>query len=431
MSIIKIYREIELPLIPVIADMEDAGIRIDISLLGKLSEEFKARIAELEQEIYSIVGKEFNIASPRQLGEILFEDMGIEGAKKTKTGAYKTGVEILEELSASGHTIADKVLEWRHFSKLTSNYTDTLPKQAINGRVHTSYSMTGAMTGRLSSSDPNLQNIPIRTEEGRKIRQAFIADDGYKLIAADYSQIELRILAHIADIEPLKTAFINGEDIHSATARDMFGVDEVSSELRRKAKTINFGIIYGISPHGLAMRLGITRDEASRYMTAYFEKYGGIKKYMDEMKQKAKKDGFVETIFGRRCYIKGINDKNANIRGFSERLAINAPIQGTAADIIKMAMIDVHKSLQSDCGRGVACHALGSGTPDPYTVNTSKKLKNTKMLLQVHDELIFETKENEVDEAMKLIKDKMENAVKLSIPLTVDINSGDNWDEVH
>ena len=400
----EIYTRIEQPLIDVIVDMEDEGIKVDSCILKDLSNKFKTKIVAVEEEIYAIVGRKFNVASPKQLGEILFGEMSIPSVKKTKGGALSTSVEVLEELAAQGHTIADKILEHRHFSKLVSTYTDALPKQIKKGRIHTSFSMVGATTGRLSSSEPNLQNIPIRTDEGRSIRSAFIAEKGNKLISADYSQIELRILAHVADIPSLKQAFINGDDIHTITAQQIFGVTDVTPDLRRKAKTINFGIIYGISPHGLATRLGISRSEAKQYIDAYFEQYAGIKQYMDDTIVFAKENGYVDTLFGRRCHIKNINNKNGTLGGFAQRVAINAPIQGTAADIIKKAMVKVHKDLDGS---------------------------DTKMLLQVHDELIFETPEAGVAEAMRIIKNAMETVASLSIPLLVDINSGDNWGEIH
>ena len=335
--------------------------------------------------------------------------MKLEGGKKSdKSGAYGTGVEVLEELAEEGHILPQKILDWRQLAKLKSTYTDSLAAQ-INpktGRVHTSFAMAITSTGRLSSSEPNLQNIPIRSVEGKKIRACFIAEAGNLLLAADYSQIELRLLAHIADIPELKTAFRNGDDIHAITASQMFGVpvSEVNSDLRRKAKTINFGIIYGISAHGLATRLGISRTEAAVYIEKYLKQYSGIKDYMESCKEFARKNGFVETLFGRRCHTPSINDKNGMRRQFAERAAINAPLQGTAADIIKRAMVSI-------------------GTPSP--------LVGGKMLLQVHDELVFEVAENAVSEASKIIKNCMESAANLSIPLTVDIGIGKNWSEAH
>jgi len=403
-----LYETIERPLISVLVAMEERGIKIDNSMLAGLSIEFAGKMLALEEESYQSVGHKFNLGSPKQLGEILFDEMGIAGGKKNKTGAYSTSAEVLEDLAANGNQVAKLVLEWRQISKLKSTYSDSLPTQ-INqksGRVHTSFAMAITSTGRLSSSDPNLQNIPVRSDEGRKIRTAFIAEAGNKLISADYSQIELRLLAHIADMEVLKQAFRNGDDIHAITASQMFGVplSEVTSELRRKAKTINFGIIYGISGHGLAMRLGIGRGEASKYIERYFEQYPGIAAYMENTKKFARDHGYVTTLFGRKCHLPTINDKNGSLRNFAERAAINAPLQGTAADIIKIAMIEVEKGLANTSG---------------------------KMLLQVHDELIIEAREQDADLVAAKVKNIMENSVKLSIPLTVDVNVGDNWNEVH
>jgi len=403
-----LYEKIERPLISTIVAMEERGIKIDRLKLAELSQDFSKRIATLELEIHSLAGVSFNIGSPKQLGEILFDKLGIEGGKKSKLGAYTTGAEILEELAENGNEIAAKVLDWRQLSKLKSTYTDTLVTQ-INpktGRVHTSYAMAVTSTGRLSSSDPNLQNIPVRSDEGRKIRSAFVAETGNKLISADYSQIELRLLADIAGIETLKEAFKNSQDIHAITASQMFGVpvDQVSSDLRRKAKTINFGIIYGISAHGLATRLGISRGEAATYIESYFKQYPGIADYMENTKKFARENGFVTTLFGRKCHINGINDKNGGIRNFSERAAINAPLQGTAADIIKLAMIAVEKALQ--------------GSP-------------AKMLLQVHDELIIEAPTEIAEATAAKLKNIMENVAHLSVPLTVDARIGDNWNEAH
>ena len=408
-KLLTLYETIERPLIPVIANMETNGIKVNLPELAALSKDFAGRMAEYEREIYALAGREFNIASPKQLGEILFDEMKLEGGKKSdKSGAYGTGVEVLEELAEEGHILPQKILDWRQLAKLKSTYTDSLAAQ-INpktGRVHTSFAMAITSTGRLSSSEPNLQNIPIRSVEGKKIRACFIAEAGNLLLAADYSQIELRLLAHIADIPELKTAFRNGDDIHAITASQMFGVpvSEVNSDLRRKAKTINFGIIYGISAHGLATRLGISRTEAAVYIEKYLKQYSGIKDYMESCKEFARKNGFVETLFGRRCHTPSINDKNGMRRQFAERAAINAPLQGTAADIIKRAMVSI-------------------GTPSP--------LVGGKMLLQVHDELVFEVAENAVSEASKIIKNCMESAANLSIPLTVDIGIGKNWSEAH
>lgn len=417
-ELLSLYETTERPLIPIIVGMEENGIKVDKARLASLSEDFSSRMAQHEQEIYKLAGREFNIASPKQLGEVLFEEMKLEGGKKTgKTGAYSTDSSVLEDLAEAGHHLPQKILDWRSLSKLKNTYTDALVSQ-INpktGRVHTSYAMSSTSTGRLSSSDPNLQNIPIRTVEGKKIRDCFIAEDNFLLLSADYSQIELRLLAHMADIDSLKTAFVNGDDIHAITASQMFGVpvSEVDSELRRRAKTINFGIIYGISAHGLAMRLGIGRSEAAEYIEKYFKQYSGIRDYMENCKEFARKHGYVKTLFGRRCHFPSINDKNAARRQFSERAAINAPLQGTAADIIKRAMIAVGKELYK------------------YELGLQKEKANIKMLLQVHDELVFEVQENKVEEAKKIIKNSMEKAARLSIPLTVEIGVGKNWGEAH
>ena len=409
--LVSVYERMERPLVPVIRRMEYNGVLVDAKRLEQMSAEFATQIAALEKEIHALAGVEFAIASPKQLGEVLFDQLKLEGGKKSgKTDAYATGSDVLEELAENGHEIASKVLEWRQLSKLKSTYSDAIPRQinATTGRVHTSYSLSATSTGRLASSDPNLQNIPIRSVEGRKIREAFIAAEGYQLLSADYSQIELRLLAHIADIPSLQEAFKNGEDIHAATASQMFGVplSEVNSDLRRKAKTINFGIIYGISAHGLAARLGISRSEAATYIEAYFAQYAGIKDYMERTKAEAREFGYVTTLYGRRCHLPTINDKNGSLRQFAERAAINAPLQGTAADIIKLAMIDVDNMMQ-------------------------EKACKSKMLLQVHDELIFEIAEGEEGWLPALVKKKMEQAVSLSIPLVVETGMGQHWGEIH
>jgi len=405
-----VYETLERALIPVLVKMESEGIKCDAKELTRLSDDFAKRLSELQIEIYELAGEDFNIASPKQLGEILFDKMAIEGGKKGKTGAYATGAEILEGLAADGHDIAARVLDWRQLAKLKSTYTDALIKQ-INpntGRVHTSFSMAATTTGRLASSDPNLQNIPIRSEEGRKIRKAFIAEPGHTLISADYSQIELRLLAHVADIGALKDAFHSGLDIHAMTASEVFGVPVLGMDpmIRRNAKAINFGIIYGISAFGLARQLDISRTEAKEYIEAYFEKFPGIRAYMDNTKAFAAEHGYVTTLFGRKCHVTGINDKNPMKRGFSERAAINAPIQGGAADIIKRAMVRVPHAL-ADAG-----------------------LK-ARMLLQVHDELIFEVPDDEAEATAALVKSVMENAASLDVPLEVDVGLGQNWGEAH
>lgn len=404
-----LYETFEKPMLVALADMELTGICLDVTKLKELSKEFTDKIATLEKEVYSIAACEFNIGSPKQLGEVLFERLGIKGGKKSKkTGAYSTDVKVLSELAAGGYEIAEKILNWRHFSKLKSTYTDSLQNQmGQDGRVHTHFLMAATNTGRLSSQDPNLQNIPIRSEEGGRIREAFVAAKGHKLISADYSQIELRLLASIADIGSLKEAFKNNMDIHAVTASQMFGmpVEEVNADLRRRAKTINFGIIYGISAFGLSQRLGISRVEAGDYIKKYFTQYPGIEEYMSNMVEFARTHGYVETIFGRKCYINGINDKNAAIRQFSERAAINAPLQGSAADIIKKAMIDVYYALKHS--------------------NSEAKL-----LLQVHDELVLEAPEAVVDEVARIVKKSMEHAANMNVPLTVDVNIGTNWRKV-
>jgi DNA polymerase-1 len=401
-----LYETIERPLVPVIAAMEVAGIAVDTKTLGDMSHEFAGKMVVLEKEIIELAGMEFSVASPKQLGEVLFDKLQLPGGKKSsKTGAYTTDAEALEALE---HPIAAKVLEWRQFAKLKSTYTDALAESISSSdhRVHTCYSMAITSTGRLSSSDPNLQNIPIRTEEGKRIRTAFIATPGNKLISADYSQIELRLLAHVADIPVLKDAFRNGTDIHAVTASQMFGVpvEAVDGELRRRAKTINFGIIYGISAHGLATRLGIGRAEAADYIGKYFAQYPGIREYMDRTIEFARAHGYVETLYGRKVFVRGINDKNGSIRQFSERAAINAPLQGTAADIIKRAMIAVDTQL--------------ANTP-------------ARMLLQVHDELVIEGPENMADELAPRIKRTMEQVAALSVPLTVEVGVGAHWGEIH
>ncbi|MDF1720753.1 MAG: DNA polymerase I [Minwuia sp.] len=405
-----LYETIERPLVPVIASMEQAGIKVDRGILEAMSADFEQRAAEIEREVHVLAGEEFNVGSPKQLGEILFDKMSLSGGKKTKTGAYQTGAEVLEDLAAQGVDLARRVLDWRQLTKLKSTYTDALPRE-INprtGRVHTAYHMAGAATGRLSSSDPNLQNIPIRTEEGRKIRTAFIAEEGHTLISADYSQIELRILADIAGIDALKQAFAEGVDIHALTASQVFGVPlaDMDGATRRRAKAINFGIIYGISAFGLARQLQIPQGEARQFIDAYFERYPGVKDYMDRTKAQAREDGSVETLFGRRVHLRGIKDKNPAMRSFSERAAINAPIQGTAADVIKRAMIRIPDGL------------------------ASAGLK-ARMLLQVHDELIFEAPDAEVEETIATVKQVMERAAYLSVPLVVEAGQGQSWADAH
>jgi DNA polymerase-1 len=409
-----VYETLERPMVAVLARMERRGISIDRSLLARLSSEFAQGIARLEDEIKKIAGADFNPGSAKQLGDILFGKMGLPGGTKTSTGAWSTKANVLEDLAEEGHELPSKILEWRQLSKLRSTYTDALPNfiNPETGRVHTSYALAATPTGRLSSSDPNLQNIPIRTEEGRKIRRAFVAEKGMKLVSADYSQIELRLLAEIADIPNLKQAFRDGLDIHAMTASEMFGVPikDMPAEVRRRAKAINFGIIYGISAFGLANQLGIPREEAGAYIKKYFERFPGIRDYMEETKSIAKQQGHVTTLFGRKCHYPGINDSNPSVRGFNERAAINARLQGTAADIIRRAMIRMEGAL-------------------------AKAKLNARMLLQVHDELVFEVPDDEVARTLPLVTKVMTDAplpaVSLSVPLHVDAKAADNWEEAH
>ncbi len=412
--LVTIYETIDRPLVPVVAAMEMAGIKVDRDELRRLSRDFAERLAELEKQIHKLAGHPFNIGSPKQLGEVLFDEMGLSGGQKSKTGAYVTGADVLETLAAQGHDLPARVLDWRQLSKLKSTYADALVEQ-INpetGRLHTSFALAATSTGRLSSNDPNLQNIPVRTEEGRKIRRAFVAEKGHKLLSVDYSQIELRLAAHVAEVAPLKEAFRSGADIHAMTASRVFGVPEEGMDpmVRRRAKAINFGIIYGISPFGLGQQLGIPQSEAKAYIEAYFQRYPGIRDYMDRTKKFARERGYVLTIFGRRCHMPGILDKNPARRSFMERAAINAPLQGTAADIIKRAMIRVPPAL------------------------AKAKLK-ARMLLQVHDELLFEVPEAEVEATAALVKKVMEGAtlpaLELSVPLIADTGVGDNWADAH
>lgn len=404
-KLLTLYDAVDKPLNLILAKMEMKGVKVDTCYLSSLSHEFKAKARELENDIYAESGQEFNIGSPKQLGEVLFGKMGLAAGKKTKSGTFGTGVDVLEDLENAGVKIATKILEWRQLSKLITTYTDALPKfvNHKSGRIHTSFNPTLTSTGRLSSQNPNLQNIPIRSHDGNKIRAAFIAEKANILISADYSQIELRLLAHVADVQSLKDAFINGLDIHSATASQIFGIslDKVDDSLRRKAKAINFGIIYGISPFGLAKNLGISRESAKEYIDSYFMRYPGIKAYMDETVAFAKQHGYVKTIFGRKCLIPNINSSNFNIRNFSERAAINAPLQGSNADIIKKAMAKLPIELQQ-------C-----------------------LILQIHDELLFEVPFDMHDHASIEIKKIMEDVVKISIPLTVEIKKGSSWSEAH
>jgi len=406
-----IYETEERPLVPVLAEMEMAGIKVDRDALSRMSNAFAASMATLEEEIHALAGGPFNVGSPKQLGEILFDQQGLEGGKRGKTGAYATGADVLEDLAAEGSELAARVLDWRQLSKLKSTYTDAL-QDHINprtGRVHTSYIISGAATGRLASTDPNLQNIPVRSEEGRRIREAFVAEEGHKLLSLDYSQIELRILAHVAYIEALKAAFRAGQDIHAMTASEMFGVpmEEMTPDVRRRAKAINFGVIYGISAFGLARNLRIPRAEAGAFIDTYFERFPGIRTYMDETVAYAKEHDYVKTLFGRIIHTPEINARGPRA-GFAKRAAINAPIQGAAADVIRRAMVQMPAAL--------------AGLP-------------ARMLLQVHDELIFEVREDAIEETTARARAVMENAalpaVRLDVPLIVDAGHGHSWAEAH
>jgi DNA polymerase-1 len=409
-----VYETLERPMTEVLARMERRGVTIDRAILSRLSGEFAQDMARLEAEIYEMAGETFNLGSPKQLGDILFGKMGLAGAKKTATGAWSTAASVLDDLAEQGNTFAARILDWRQLAKLKSTYTDALPSYVhpATGRVHTSYALAATTTGRLSSSEPNLQNIPVRNEAGRKIRRAFIAAQGHKLISADYSQIELRLLAHIADIPQLKQAFDEGQDIHARTASEMFGVpvEGMPSEVRRRAKAINFGIIYGISAFGLANQLGIPREEAGAYIKKYFERFPGIRTYMDETKKFARENGYVRTIFGRKCHYPRITASNPSERAFNERASINAPIQGSAADIIRRAMIRMDAALE-------------------------KAKLSAQMLLQVHDELVFEVPDSEVAATIEVVRRVMADAphpaVQLSVPLQVDAKAAQNWDEAH
>ncbi|MFN3830720.1 MAG: DNA polymerase I [Allorhizobium sp.] len=412
----RIYERLERPLVPVLAHMEERGITVDRQILSRLSGELAQKAAAAEDEVYELAGERFNIGSPKQLGDILFGRLGLPGGSKTKTGQWSTSAQVLEDLAAEGAPLPRKIVDWRQLTKLKSTYTDALPGyiHPQTKRVHTCYSLASTTTGRLSSSEPNLQNIPVRTAEGRKIRTAFISTPGHKLLSADYSQIELRVLAHVADIPQLRQAFADGVDIHAMTASEMFGVpvEGMPSDVRRRAKAINFGIIYGISAFGLANQLGIERSEAGEYIKKYFERFPGIKDYMESTKAFARDKGYVETIFGRRAHYPEIRSSNPSMRAFNERAAINAPIQGSAADIIRRAMIQIEPALA----------AAGLS-------------ERVRMLLQVHDELIFEVEDEAVDVAMPVIVDIMENAampaVSMRVPLKVDARAAHNWDEAH
>ena len=398
-----------MPLTLILNNMEKIGVKIDADKLVEQSANLEKSIGEIQEQCYELAGSEFNLSSPVQLREILFEKMEIPPVKKTAKGQASTSEEVLVQL-AEEYEIAALIMKYRHLSKLKNTYTDKLPKMLdSNSRAHTSYNQTGTVTGRLSSSDPNLQNIPIKSPEGRKIRQAFIAEEGCCVVAADYSQIELRIMAHLSKDENLLKAFNEGLDIHSATAAEVLGIqlDEVSSEQRRRAKAINFGLIYGMSAFGLAKQLEIPRGEAQEYIDVYFNRYPKVKEYMTTAKEFAKKNGYVETILGRRLYLPEISSRNVMQRNAAERAAINAPMQGTAADIIKKAMIEVNTMISQEYNSEV------------------------KMVMQVHDELVFEVQRTKVEEISAKIKEIMEGAVKLSVPLEVNVDTGDNWDQAH
>jgi DNA polymerase-1 len=415
-NLLNIYEIFEKPLVKILAKMEIEGIKLDEKSLKNLSSKFEKKIKSLEQKIFKLSKKEFNIGSTKQLGEIMYNDLKIASLKKTKKGSFATSASVLEDLAFKGYDFPKLVLEWRQTSKLKNTYSDTLPEHINKNtkRIHTSFLLAATTTGRLASSDPNLQNIPIKTDEGKDIRRAFIAEKNKKLISADYNQIEMRILADLADVKELKKAFNNNDDIHSLTASQVFGteINKVDSDMRRKAKAINFGIIYGISQYGLAKQINVSNVEAEEFLNSYFLKFPEIKEYMSETIKFCRKSGYVNNIFGRKTHITGINDKNFNVRNFQERAAINAPIQGSASEIMRMAMIRLDDEI------------------------SDKKNNNLKMLLQIHDELIFEVEEKNIINSSKIIKKIMtsvkdSNLHSFSIPLLVDINSGDNWGQLH
>ena len=415
-KMINIYETFEKPMIKILAYMEIEGIKIDNEFLKILSSKFEKKIEKIQSQVFKISKKEFNIASPKQLGEIIYNDLKIAGLKKTKKGSFATSASVLEDLAFKGHQFPQLVLDWRQVSKLKNTYSDSLPEhiKPKTKRVHTSFLLAATTTGRLASSDPNLQNIPIKSEDGKDIRKAFIAKKNYVLISADYNQIEMRILADLADVKGLKKAFKNNVDIHSLTASQIFNIDinKVNQDQRRKAKAINFGIIYGISQYGLAKQINVSNYEAEEFLNAYFAKFPEIKVYMDQTIKFCRKIGYVNNIFGRRSHFISINDKNYNIRNFQERAAINAPIQGSASEIMRLAMIRLDKKLNE------------------------QKNQKTKMLLQIHDELIFETPKDDIKRISKVIIEEMSSVANsdqhsFSIPLTVDLNSGDNWGELH
>jgi len=411
-KLMNIYETFEKPLIKILAHMEMHGIKLDKKFLNKLSENFQKKISDLEKKIFKISKKEFKIGSTKQLGEVLYNDLKISALKKTKKGSFATGASVLEDLAYKGHELPQLVLEWRQLTKLKNTYSDSLPEfiNSNTSRVHTSFLLAATTTGRLASSDPNLQNIPIKSNDGKEIRKAFISDKGYNLLSADYNQIEMRILADLADVKELKKAFNNKEDIHSLTASQVFNVKikDVTSELRRKAKAINFGIIYGISQYGLAKQISVTTNEADEFLKSYFKKFPEIKDYMSTTINFCRKSGYVNNIFGRRTHITGINDKNFNVRNFQERAAINAPIQGSASELMRMAMINIFEKIKV------------------------KKIKDCKLLLQIHDELIFEVKKDNIENIKKLVENGMKSVQKsdlhsFSIPILVDVNIGENW----
>ena len=412
----KIYEIFEKPMVKILSEIEINGVKINKDHLKNLSKNFSKKILKIEKEIYSLAKKEFNIGSPKQLGEIIYNNLKIANLKKTKKGSPATSATILEDLAFKGHKFPSLVLDWRQLSKLKNTYSDAL-QDHINSntnRVHTSFLLAATNTGRLASSDPNLQNIPIKTEDGREIRKAFIAEKNNVLISADYNQIEMRILADLADVKQLKKAFINQDDIHSITASQVFNIPikKVDENLRRKAKAINFGIIYGITQYGLAKQISVSNQEALEFINSYFKKFTEIKEYMYSTIKFCRKNGYVSNIFGRRIHLRGINDKNFSVRSFQERAAINAPIQSSAADIIRLAMIKLHES------------------------NKLKKINDVKMLLQIHDELVFECLESNQSDVEKIVKKTMESVSSsehhmFAIPLDVNINSGNNWEEAH
>ena len=415
-NLVNIYEIFEKPLIKILAQMEINGIKVDEKFLKKLSDKFQIKIDLLEKEIFKTSKKKFNIASTKQLGEIMYNELKISSLKRTKKGSFATSASVLEDLAFKGHRLPKLILEWRQLTKLKNTYSDSLPEH-INfktKRVHTSFLLAATTTGRLASSDPNLQNIPIKTEDGKEIRRAFIAEKNHKLISADYNQIEMRILSDLADVKELKKAFKNNEDIHSLTASQVFNTEikKVDPDMRRKAKAINFGIIYGISQYGLAKQIGVSNVEAEEFLNSYFLKFPEIKEYMNTTIKFCRKSGYVNNIFGRRTYLTGINDKNYNIRNFQERAAINAPIQGSASELMRLAMIRIDNKL------------------------ADKKNTRSKILLQIHDELIFETEESEVKNLSKIIEEEMTSVKNsehhsFSVPILVDLNLGDNWGLLH